>query len=1016
MNARFSTSFCAAVILLAGCISYSASAALQLVTTSAFSIAAPPDGNGDSFSPIVSPDGRYVLFASTANNLSEGDSSNGIPELNPPVANVYLRDRLAQTTTLVSVNLWGNGGNGNSFPTALSTNGQFALFESVASDLVTNATNGLNEVFLRDVVNGITSLVSVGTNGTCPDDVSRSSTMSPDGRYIAFVSAATNLVPNDTNGIPDVFVRDMQAGATTLASVGAVPNGTGCSSEGPEITPDGRYVVFSSSATNLLPGMTLPAPTLGWTPDSEIYVRDLQAGATTWASTNALIMSRLQSGFCYNQAISDNGQYVAFEISSNSPGDPRGTVYYYNLQNGVTETIVTNAVMPSGTVQTMRSLNMTPDGQSIVFVGYGTNSATGLSFWTAVYLWNAQNGTNVLVSANPTNGINAYSPDIDPTGRYVVFVSTDAGTNYTATTNTAAVVALCDTQAGTTTAVSVNTNGAAMWVNATAVPALSCNAGTVAFESPWANLDGRNYYNDVFALDLTNTVSQLISVHAPNLSSVTPNGPSSLWAGSVSTNGRFMALSSWANNVTPNGTNGDIEVFVRDLVTGTNILVSVASNGAAGNNLSTEPSVSGDGRYVAFTSNATNLMAADSNFYSDVFVRDMREGLTTLVSVDTNGGFGNGSSYLPQISSDGRYVLFCSAATTLTPNVSGGNNLFLRDMDLSQTYALTTNGYGSAGGFSSWSMTPDGNYIAFVGISGTVTNLFVWSSPAASLIYTNTSGPFANVSLSPDGHWLAYVANGQLFAQDLIADTNCQIASGAFGSRAGLKFSTNCLLTYSANSNIYLYSFLSGSNLLVSTAYESTNPANGIADSPVISADGSLVAYRSFSSNAIPSDTNGIAAILLYNCLSNSTSLASANLSGVSPVAQSLTPIFSADGQMLVFESWAPDLVSDDFNVGSDVFAMDLYGQPGAGSTNPPPVFSANLAFQGYGGYSLAQVPVVSWPFIPSASYSVQYTDNLNDPVWQTLPGAITFIGTEAYLSDSAATAPYRFYRIVQNP
>src|SRR5208282_6674602 len=137
-------------------------------------------------------------------------SANLVPPTMPPVMNIDLRDRQQQTTTLVSVSLDGTGaGNGDSIPAGISTNGQFALFESAANNLVAGDTNGVNDVFVRDLVASVTTLVSVSTNGGAANGVSRSSVMTPDGRYVAFVSAASNLTPGDTNGIPDVFVRDL---------------------------------------------------------------------------------------------------------------------------------------------------------------------------------------------------------------------------------------------------------------------------------------------------------------------------------------------------------------------------------------------------------------------------------------------------------------------------------------------------------------------------------------------------------------------------------------------------------------------------------------------------------------------------------------------------------------------------------------------------------------------------------------------------------------------------------------
>jgi Tol biopolymer transport system component len=256
---------------------------LQLVSALDPAQAPPAGGGGDSGRSIISPDGRFVLFASMANNLVLTTNGTPIPARFPPRLNVYLRDRANATTTLISVNLSGTaGGNDDSTPSGLSTNGQYVLFESSASDLVPGDTNNATDVFVRDVVNGTNMLVSVSTNGRVGNGASRSAVLTPDGLYVAFVSEANNLVLNDTNGIPDVFVRDLQAPSTTLVSVGAKstygspPFGAFLyylgSSEAPDITPDGRYVAFYSGATNLVPGVT----TVG-----DIYVRDLVSGTTT---------------------------------------------------------------------------------------------------------------------------------------------------------------------------------------------------------------------------------------------------------------------------------------------------------------------------------------------------------------------------------------------------------------------------------------------------------------------------------------------------------------------------------------------------------------------------------------------------------------------------------------------------------------------------------------------------------------------------------------------------------------
>jgi Tol biopolymer transport system component len=232
--------------------------------------------------PIFSADGRYILFASSADNLV---STNGSPLFRSVSGslNVYLRDRTNKTTILVSVNTSGHGGgNADSIPAEISADNRYALFESLASNLVNQDTNNTSDIFVRDLTLDVTMLVSASTNGGVGNRASRSATMTPDGRYIAFVSAANNLVAGDTNGIADIFVRDLQTGITTWANPGA-RSSSFASSESPLITPDGRYVAFFSTASNMVQGAGGPGNTF----PGDIYLRDLVAGQTYLASTNA---------------------------------------------------------------------------------------------------------------------------------------------------------------------------------------------------------------------------------------------------------------------------------------------------------------------------------------------------------------------------------------------------------------------------------------------------------------------------------------------------------------------------------------------------------------------------------------------------------------------------------------------------------------------------------------------------------------------------------------------------------
>jgi Tol biopolymer transport system component len=996
---RWRSSAVAAVVAL---IAFQASASfIQLVSQRDSSLPPVAGGGGSSQLPIVSTDGHYVLFASTANNLTVMSNGAPMPVLTMPSMNVYLRDCASNTTTLVSVNLAGTGGgNGDSLPAGISTNGQYVLFESAASNLVANDTNNASDVFVRDLVNGTTTPVSVNTNGWSGNGVSRNSTMTPDGRFVALVSAATNLMPGDTNGIPDVFVRDLQAQTTTLVSVGATPNVfLPGSSESPEITPDGRHVAFYSTATNLVAGVT----NMG-----EIYVRDLTAGSTIWASAGAHAIFQSVTGgtneVSCNFSFSADGQFVGFEACSNPPsGSNSGIILRYNVQTGSTDLVCSNATVLVESFENIHNLDMTPDGRFIAFVAnVGNGSLTN----TAIYLWGAQTGTHTLVSADkdtggPANGICDF-PVVSTNGRYVAFLC--GGTNLVPNPLIGEYhVYLRDVQAGAMALVDVDTNGMGSGVNAITVPRLSDDGSIVAFDAPDGNIvaNDRNHDNDVFVRDLTAQTTEMVSDHDPSLPSLTPSGgASALTACSVSANGRYVAFFSDADNVTPNDTNGYRDVFVRDLMTGTIIPVSMNTNGVVGDGISTDPAISGDGRYVAFTSSANDLVAGDTNNAQDVFVRDLQTGTTILVSVSTDGiPPGKADFYSPIISMDGRYVLFHSKASNLE------QNLFLRDLQAGTTYALTS---GTSAQVVAASMTPDGQTIAFIGVIGASTpELYVWNSQAGALVYTNINSFYQNasmVSISANGQKIAAASSSQLYVVDTVSNTTTVIqSSGVFlPSSLGLQFSGDGrFLAYAmssnvfTNKNVYLYDFQTQSNQLISQNPNTLQPANGASDSPAISADGRFIAYRSAATDLVAGSSNGIPELIVYDRLANSNTLLSTAATGTaSGDNRSLTPVFSGDGRTLVFASWASNLAADDFNHFSDLFAFAfLY-------------VNVTLGAPGQG-------PTLSWPYVSGHNYQVEYKNNLNDSVWQQVAGTININGNQASLTDPAPASSQRFYRVV---
>ncbi len=981
-------------------------ASVQPVSLRAGGAEPPGGGNGDSMMPVLSADGRYVLFASTANNLLLTSSNAPIPAAFPARLNVFLRDRTHGTNTLVSVNLTGvAGGNGDSLPTAISTNGQFALFESRASDLVTGDTNNATDVFLRDLVNETTTLISASTNSGFGNGACRGSVMTPDGRYVAFVSAANNLVVNDTNNISDVFVRDLQTGVTTLVSEGARLRQASLlpisASEAPAITPDGRYVAFYSTATNLVSGATNA---------SEVYIRDLINDTTTWASEGTRAAAQAAqlgtSVVSYNHALSEDGQFIAFAVSPWPPSTTanRGFVLRYSQTSGLTEVVHTNATVHAGAPEDMRSLDMSVDGRFIAFVA-NTNDTSGRT--TCILVWDAQSGATILASGGTdgtvtTNAISQW-PMLDPTGRFVAFLS--SATNLTTDTlNGEYQLYVRDLQSGSTTLVDEDRNGFGAGVSSAAAPRLSTDGRFVAYECADANLveQDRNRATDIFVRDLETSFSELISARHPDLATASPNALSSLSAYSASADGYRIAFSSEADNLVANNTNQCRDVFVRDLLAGTNLLVSVAADGqSSGNGISFDPAISGDGRYVVFGSSASDLVGNDTNNMQDVFVRDLQSGTTMLVSVSADGiSPGNQDSHTPTISADGRYVLFLSRANNLASGTFSNENVFLRDLQSGVTHAVTTSGARVP------VMTPDGRFVAYGGQSGSV---FVWDSESATRVHTNSATGLSSLAISPTGTRLVYISSSGLSATDRLANTNWVISTGFFGSHPGLRFCgderflayTTATAKVPADTNgtydIYLYDFQTGNNLLVSQSYTGTAALGGSSDWPDISADGRFVSYRSAATNLVPNDINGLPDIFLYDRHTGMNTLLSKSRSGnLSADARSLAPVFSGNGRVLLFQSWASDLVTQDFNSTSDVFAFGL-------------LYATIVPGQSPGG----EGSIISWPALPGQSYRVQYKDNLDNPTWLDVTGTVTIVGNTGFLTDLAPTASQRFYRVI---
>lgn len=312
--------------------------------------------NGPSSAPVISADGGLVAFVSAATNLVNGDR-NGVED-------VFVRDLYGKTTMRVSVQTGGAPADGPSDEPAISANGRVVAFTSRATNLVPGDSNGMADVFVHDRQTGQTARVSVGAAAAQADWHSAAPTLSADGRFVAFHSTATTLVPGDRNYSQDIFVHDRQTGRTMLVSVSSDGTQGDGPSSNPSISADGRYVAFQSWATNLAPGDDNRA--------QDIFLHDRQTGRTT-----RLTVGR---GDSVAPSISADGRSVAFQswAADLTIGDSNNSadVFLYDGLVGTTSRVSVGAAATQAN-QASGAPALSPDGRYVAFHSYASNLIGG---------------------------------------------------------------------------------------------------------------------------------------------------------------------------------------------------------------------------------------------------------------------------------------------------------------------------------------------------------------------------------------------------------------------------------------------------------------------------------------------------------------------------------------------------------------------------------------------------------------------------------------------------------------
>ncbi len=969
-------------------------------------------GSGDSLAPVLSGNGRFVAFVSDAADLVTNSIARGPGQA---YVNVFVRDLAAGTTELISVSADGHGsGQGHSVNPLISSDGRFVVFESDAGDLVDADTNGARDVFVRDRVSGTTTLVSAaGVGPGAGNGASSQAVMTPDGRFVAFVSTAANLVPNDTNGIPDVFLRDLSLGTTTLISEGAVAGANAfATSRNPSIGDDGKVVAFSSTATGLLAEVSDAT--------GHVYVRDVASGHTEWISHQPA-PEFAPGSISFNPALSGDGRYVAFKTAMTVRTEP--TAYRWDRKDGVLRHVADGVGMDLAGEPDGKGPMLSADGGRICYLA-----------GRQVYVWDAATGTPVLASVTTTGTTNTsegcVSASMNRAGTHVVFVSSAADLGVE-DTHGAAQAFVRDLSAGVTRTVSVGSSGVALKRDA-ACPVLSDDGTRIAYQTDDTTLvDGDdNASADVFVRDVPAGVTQLVSARDARLPRVTGNRRSQLDA--VSADGLTVVFTSLAEDLVANDHNGAPDIFAANPMTGAVELISVSPvTGQSGNGGSQSSVISGTGVVVAFASTATDLSPLATTGHGDVYVCDLGNHQTTLASVDAVGtGGGDRPSSLAGISSSGRYVVFAGFSTDLvsaTPPSTFG--LFSRDLAMGLTTELGTGPFVT------------GNPLSYVFGEGAM--VFLASSPSSRPLYyrafdgtTNEAiGPFSNPRLqavSGDGRWIAFsrptgpagapVKPYTLEIYDRINATNQLVTSARdpvpaydelarqrmfSGDGRSLVFSDTSSRLMEADTNgasdVFVADLDAGVLRLVSVNRTGTASANGSSDQGSFSADGRWVVFRSTATD-LTDDPPGVGPqIYLRDLAAGKTILVSRASQGGGGNGGASRPLILADGKTVVFTSTADNLVAGDFNGARDLFVARVSG---FGTVEP---FRVDALREADGSVRLM------WPYSNGSVYGIQFKPSWDDE-WTTMASPITIEGAKGVARVSIAGSVQGLFRVVILP